>query len=289
MLYIKFIEICYKYYYKYLNEKYVYMAIPDTVIILEKLPDTKTNEQRKNIINPIYASYNATHLKIVCMFNKGTGKLIEHEEGFDINTGSILRHTHLSNFDETKEYFPEDVLVYYKSIDRAYFSNLEYCVGIFAMWHNNGNLKTLCYYDEPMKVNGLQLEWYPNGIGKMIFDCVDSLCNGDVFNYHSNGNIESCGMCKNCDKVNIWYYFNENNAIYLIRKYLQDITQNVYIDKNWNFKYIKEQSNTNDVETLLYCDNKLIESILSDDKNITLSSTDELIAEYIDEISSDDD
>src|SRR5579872_3991989 len=62
----------------YINSKYVFkkcVNMYDTdksrkwLVILEKLEDTKTNEDRKNVIDKNFAKFRANKLKVIAIFN----------------------------------------------------------------------------------------------------------------------------------------------------------------------------------------------------------------------------
>ena len=52
------------------DPKYVFKSCGKYIVVLEKLPDTITNESRSNISDPIYAKYRANKLRVVLIINK---------------------------------------------------------------------------------------------------------------------------------------------------------------------------------------------------------------------------
>ena len=204
---------------KYINDKYVYGCADDWIIIYEKTPTTKTNENRSNILNYLFAEYEATELSVILIFNKfcphdTTSNLTSQNEICSIvnyNKGQIIKN---NNFR----------LIYYKSILIPYFKNLlnrakSNYTGFFVSWHENGLISEKGYYVDGEK-NGL---WeyktsslvskikYKNGVVQHIYESVDSIDSNELTNKKISKSTE---LIKNSNNDYLNFIFKNLNYVF---------------------------------------------------------------------------
>lgn len=215
---------------KHINDRYVYGCADDWIIIYEKTPTTKTNEDRSNISNHLFAEYEANELSIILIFNKfcphdTISNLTSQNEICSIvnyNKGQIIRN---NNFR----------LVYYKSILIPYFKNLlnrakSNYTGFFVSWHENGLISEKGYYVDGEK-NGL---WeyktsslvskikYKNGMVQHIYDSVNLVDSTKLTK--STKSTESTELIKNSNNDYLNLILKNLNYVFEYVKYFFPFT-----------------------------------------------------------------
>lgn len=152
----------------------VYMSLHYRYLVfLEKLPTTKTNENRKDIICNKTATYLGDIFKIVLIVDKldstNPTKTVE-----SFATGEIIGTPNLLK------------IKYFKSPKCAFYSNLlnRKFVGEFKSWHSNGTNRVNCTYNTKFELDGLFLEWYDNKDKKKQIKYKNGLLHGEYILYH---------------------------------------------------------------------------------------------------------
>jgi antitoxin component YwqK of YwqJK toxin-antitoxin module len=177
-----------------INSIYVYKSCADCVVILERLPDTVTNENRNNITNKeckLFAKYRGSNFLVKDIFHK-----------FDSikKVSSILN----SNFENKLEYkigkviIPDDFDInleevcsngihYFLKLECAFYYSLhEIQNGEYLSWYDNGQQRKKCTYTDG-KLNGEYLGWYENG--QLYKECIytNYNLNGEYLEWFING------------------------------------------------------------------------------------------------------
>lgn len=149
----------------------VYISCKDYIIILQKLDDTITNEDRKKIIDKNYAKFRCNKLKVISIEHKITNEKINEIENmaYDLNklkykVGTIIN---IPSFSSRKNgYIYNNGIYYYLSKEPSYYWQLiEYIdkySGDYKEWHDNGRIKKICSYIDGI-ISGNYSEWYDNG------------------------------------------------------------------------------------------------------------------------------
>ena len=123
----------------YFCGNYVYSSRGDWLIVLQKLIDTKTNENRINIFDPNYAEYLADKLKIIFIVSKyfPTENVLEIVL-FDCHE---LINLKVNNIIYKSENFR---LCFYNNIEPAYYQDIvnENYTNIYKSWYDNGLLSS---------------------------------------------------------------------------------------------------------------------------------------------------
>jgi antitoxin component YwqK of YwqJK toxin-antitoxin module len=177
----------------------------DWIVVLQKLPDTKTNESRSDIKDPNYAKFRADKLHVVDIVHKITNQITNeiantaHKEKTIIyKKGEIIE---VDDFNKDLDEVCAPGIHYVKSVEAAFYyeipdnynglckswynNGLLYDKGIFKngmenglwkTWHKNGQLKIKCIYKNG-KVDGVCREWYVSGQLKCEWEYKDGELN----------------------------------------------------------------------------------------------------------------
>lgn len=193
------------------DEKYVYKKCCDIsskrdktrkwLVILEKLEDTKTNENRRNISNIKHAKFRANKLKVVEIINTNkpnlTKKIITNEYMSEKGYQSLRTRykkgciAESEDYDENIDNVCSNGLHYFKTIDTAYF-----------------------YGSYPKNHTGLMCAYYDNGniFSRIEGERTNNLLNGKVVNFYCSGNLWSKGRYVNDKKSGVWTIYNSNGS-----------------------------------------------------------------------------
>lgn len=142
--------------------QYVYKSCSNYLVILQKLEDTITNEDRKSVVNPFYAKFRADKLRTIHIINM-----------LDLNDRpNEIMHTNI-NIKKSLKY-EVGMIVYPDSFDMNIDSVCTSGIHYFA------SLEPVFYFSDTVrsKYTGLWKRWYDNGTMMMRFDCVDGKVDG---------------------------------------------------------------------------------------------------------------
>lgn len=94
--------------------------------------------------------------------------------------------------------------------------------GVFAIYHENGNVETLGYLENDQN-HGIWKYYYPNGIvesiGNFNLDKPDSVWNW----YYMTGTLRQEGRFEDGKKEGEWNYYDDFGNLYLTMKYKEDV------------------------------------------------------------------
>jgi hypothetical protein len=161
-------EIKYKYA-KYLNSNYVFKLCENdsvkTIVILQKLKNTKTNESRKDIIDAKYAKFRADKLLVVLIFDINNPD-IEYESTMNFTKlfchplivtlyekGNIINP---DDFDVDLEKVCATGIHYFKTIDAAFYYRImpENYTDEWKRYFDNGKeILDLIYFSSDLHIN----------------------------------------------------------------------------------------------------------------------------------------
>jgi antitoxin component YwqK of YwqJK toxin-antitoxin module len=151
----------------------VYKSCHPYIVTLEKLPDTKTNECRKDIKFPQYAKYRANKLLVKSIIHKLSGEEIDeikntiYHKKITYTKNQIIK---CDNYDENIDVVRGAGIHYYLSKEVAL--NLELSGdhkynGLYNEWYDNGQLEYEGYFNGST-ANGSHKVYNING--KLISD-----------------------------------------------------------------------------------------------------------------------
>jgi antitoxin component YwqK of YwqJK toxin-antitoxin module len=156
---------------EYINDKkYVYKTCGNYIVVLEKLPDTITNENRFNVSengdNKLYAKYRANKLLVKKIIHKyhltNCEKVMSnrcHKIEYKIN-----ETVYPDKFDDNLETVCSSGIHYFLNLKPAFYYNLEirFMNGEYLSWYDSGELFEKCNYIDGKKI-GEYLKWHQNG------------------------------------------------------------------------------------------------------------------------------
>jgi antitoxin component YwqK of YwqJK toxin-antitoxin module len=173
----------------------VYKSCAEYVVILERLLDTITNENRNNIPNEQYkqfAKYRGNKFLVKDIFHKfdSTKKVLSilssnfYKNQLKYEIGKIIIP---DDFDTDLEKVCSNGIHYFLKLECVFYYSLEKITnGDYLRWHDNGQLCLKCTYTNG-KLNGDYLRWYDNG--QLCLKCTytNGKLNGDYLRWHDNG------------------------------------------------------------------------------------------------------
>jgi antitoxin component YwqK of YwqJK toxin-antitoxin module len=177
-----------------INPIYVYKSCADCVVILERLPDTVTNENRNNIKNKeckSFAKYRGSKFLVKDIFHKfdSTKKVSSilssnFENKLEYKIGKIIIP---DDFDRNLEEVCSNGIHYFLKLECAFYYSLEEITnGEYLEWYENGQQLIKCTYTDG-KRNGEYLEWYENGQQLIKCTYTDGKRNGEYLSWYENG------------------------------------------------------------------------------------------------------
>jgi hypothetical protein len=112
------------------SEEYVYKSCYNYIVVLLKLADTKTNESRSKITNPLYAKYRANKLKVIAIVHKfDPTKLITEVENSSYERNKVIykvgKILEISDYDDDLENVCSTGIHYFKTVEPAFYYDLE--------------------------------------------------------------------------------------------------------------------------------------------------------------------
>lgn len=195
--------------------QYVFKSVNDFIIILERLPDTITNEKRTNIPNDEcrkYAKYrgNVFFVKDIChKFDNSIQKTSIEEFGYyrrsskgdcskgdcsnyyeiccikyEIGQKVISENFHDDDYDLEKMYLTG--IYFFLKLECAYYHMTNIDDGEYLQWYDNGQQHVKCIYSNGV-MEGKYLSWYENG--KPYYECFydNDKKNGPYLEWYDSG------------------------------------------------------------------------------------------------------
>lgn len=161
-----------KYCKKYItNPSFVYKSCcKEWIVILEKMEDTMTNEQRSNVSNHLHASFRGNKFRVANIIHKFNLQQIPMIENSYFVANKLLYKVGeiiLSNaYDPDINHISSNGIHYFLTIDTAYYFELDELKtysGMFINWFPNGNIRCVRNYISGLKSAGIELnEWFNN-------------------------------------------------------------------------------------------------------------------------------
>jgi antitoxin component YwqK of YwqJK toxin-antitoxin module len=227
------LENFYNLYKQHIDDKnIVYMSYLYHIIFLSKLDNTKTNENRSNILYPKTSLHKGDIFRVILIVDKRDATTILKSIGSYIIGDIIGLNDKLS-------------IKYYLSLKCAFFLQLKYekITGHYNEWFSNGCRRVICKYDEESKLHGDYYEWYDNKDKKKKYTYLHGVLHGEYIEwyrsylslYKINLNTKSLfcdyvfGQCHG--QLNMWH---ENSTLW---------TSCVYTNGILNGKYYKWHTN----------------------------------------------
>lgn len=186
--------------------KIVYKSADQYIITLKlenyKTPSNlyKTNENRNNIINPVYAKFRCNRAFVIDICHKFTDEVIDSIKS-DYDSSFIYisgKYVIVDDYDDDHNKIYSRGIHYYVAYKAAFLHNLTKIEnGLFETWYDNGMLKTKCnYVNGQMHGSCESWNYYGNLFEK--YNYVNGEKNGPYYQYHNNGRIAcTCNYINN--------------------------------------------------------------------------------------------
>lgn len=292
---------------EYKDEKYVYKKCNDEynnssrewLVVLEKLPETKTNEERVNVIDKNCAKFRGDKFKVVKIINVNDStiqktKIVNSFEGHKV-TYEVNGIVRAEKFNQNINIVCSSGIHYFKTIPPAYFfaeipNNF---TGIFCSWYENGTkqlegeyvdgkpLGKYTYWDEDgtkmcegmypeynngsylrNNINGKWIWFFRNGRPNTMFDgkYFNGKKTGTYAEWYSNGIKKIEGRYENGIQNGLWLeYYRSGNKM----------SEGCYVNGRKNSKWTYWYDNDNNEEKSIedFKDGELISKWISWNEN----------------------
>jgi antitoxin component YwqK of YwqJK toxin-antitoxin module len=178
-----------------INPIYVYKSCDEYVVILERLSDTITNENRNNIPNKEYksfAKYRGNKFLVKDIFHKfDSTKKISSISNSNFNQSKLeyeIEKVIIPNdFDRNLEKVCSNGIHYFLKLECAFYYSLKKIKnGEYLSWYENGQICKKCIYTND-KLNGEYLKWFKNGKQRIKCIYIDGKKNGEYLEWFENG------------------------------------------------------------------------------------------------------
>jgi len=175
-----------------------YKACRNSIVILELLNDSVTNEKRDDVVDDKYAKFRCNMAKVVNITNVKTGKRMKKDVSiYDDNFYYILNgvvKTHC--FNETINEVCTEGIHYFKTKEAAlsWFYNQEdknFPDGKWIRWHENGQKLSEGSFKDG-KGDGKWIGWHNNGQKGYEGTFINGQYGGEWIYWRPNGNIQKC-------------------------------------------------------------------------------------------------
>lgn len=198
-------------------------------VVLSKLKQTKTNEDRKSVVDTKCAMYRANKLKVIDILNvndfelkrkKIVNAFLDVHIGYSYAIYEVGKIVRANSFDNDIGNVSSCGIHYYKSIDLAYFHLRipEKYEGVAFCCDINGAMLWKAFYLNGLK-NGFWIKWSADGFKTNIADFLNGEYNGNFVAFHTNGNKKEDGLYINGKKESDWTNYDNNGDIMYVDKY----------------------------------------------------------------------
>ena len=146
----------------------------DTIIVLEIPVDAKTNEDRKDISDPLYAMYRCDKVYVKRIYNQFTGE--EQHEVMNLNNKYGKQKYEVGKkitveYDEDLNNVCSKGIHYFKTEEQAkmYKMRIDDYTGKYLRWYNNGQVKEKRDYVNG-KIHGKRIAFTGGNIQRIFFE-----------------------------------------------------------------------------------------------------------------------
>lgn len=195
------------------------------LIIMQKTPDTRTNEARQDVADPKCAKFRANILNVILIINVLDGKIVDTINITDIESmvgeATIGQPLESERFDNNLSLYSYGIY-YYNSIEPAFYRRCvpENYTGQWIKYHDNGNRSTRAHYVDGKK-EGTWWHWEEAGYLSYKETYLNDKENGDWISW--------CGDTKICKGVyvdgkrqGVWTYWKLDKTKHYEIFYIDD-------------------------------------------------------------------
>ena len=218
--------------YKMCNHQYL--------VIMQKTPETRTNETRKDVADPKCARFRANILNVILIINVLDGKIIDTIDMTDLGSMVDARATigqplESELFDSNLSIYSHG-LYYFNSIEPAFYGRYvpEHYTGQWIKYYDNGNKSARANYIDGKK-EGIWLYWEEPGYLSHKETYLNDKENGDWVSWC--GDIKICkGSYIDGKRQGIWTYWRFNKTKHHEIFYIDDREDHVILYNNSSSK-----------------------------------------------------
>jgi antitoxin component YwqK of YwqJK toxin-antitoxin module len=209
------------------SEGYVFKSCNTKfIVVLKKLPDTKTNESRSNVKDPLYAKFRANKLLVVDIINKFTNNTINADatSTYKNNTITYKKDTivQVDDFEENLNIISAPGIHYFQNSESAFYyglvkitfggllevvdrESLDKFNGYMPIkdWYDNGQLFREYAFGKVSYYEGLYKKWYDNG--QLMNECTfkNGVKDGICKKWYLNGQLSMEGEYKRISIIDV--------------------------------------------------------------------------------------
>jgi len=189
------------------------------LVVMKKESDTKTNENRENILDPFHAKYRADKLRVLKIINvndiETTTDSVHHRNqtfGYSAiyTVGSIVKSY---NFNENIQEVCSNGIHYYKSLESAFFhrSMPDGYTGRWFCQNSDGSKDWEGYFANGEK-NGVHREWDKSEGLTYRIEWLDDTRHGLFLCFYKNGTQKQIGRYSNGSATGVWFEWYKNKS-----------------------------------------------------------------------------
>ena len=173
------------------NTDLCYKSCGDYIVTMKKLPDTVTNESRKDVVDPLYSKFRADKLLVVRIEHKNTDETVTHVQNTTYRKKKIWyevsKEVSVTDYNQDLDEVCAPGIHYFLSRDAAfYWNNAGIINGLRRTWYGDGQKKLVSNYADA-KLNGPCQSWYVTGQKRKECSYVSGKLHGPHQSWHING------------------------------------------------------------------------------------------------------
>ena len=215
---------------------FVYKACQYSIVTLQLLPDSVTNESRKEVVNSDYAKFRTNKAKVIKLVNPLTKESLDqdislYDSFFIYKKGEIVS----TYFDSSPDKVCGKGIHYFKTYKAAlswyYYNNCCYTTGTYIGCWDNGQKRCERTYKNG-KLDGPRRGWYDSSQLKYEETCKNGELDGSGRGWYESGLPEYEGTYKNGYPDGTWRDWYESGQIKSERTYKHGNLDGTW--KSWN-------------------------------------------------------
>ena len=169
-----------------------YKACRNSIVTLELLDNTKTNENRKDVVDDRYAKFRCDRAIVIDIVNVETGKTMKADVSiYDDSFYYILDGVVKTRFNENNKVCAEGIH-YFKTKEAAvswFYLDTDLSNGKITYWYESGQKKSEGTYKDGIR-DGKYISWFSNGEKKSEGTYINGKFHGKRTHYYNGHRIE---------------------------------------------------------------------------------------------------
>ncbi len=198
------------------NSDMCYKKCGDYIVTMKKLPDTRTNESRSNVVDRLHAKFRADKLFVLSIEHETTGEKIDKIENTFYGGRKVCyivsHEVSVEDYDPDLDKVCAAGIHYFLSRESAFYWNIDSkddLDGPYRKWYENGQKWLECTYKNGVK-HGLCQIWYESGQKYMEYTYQNGFKHGDYQWWYDNGQIANKYTYQNGILHGLYLFWYEN-------------------------------------------------------------------------------